>query len=127
MAPVTLPQPSLAQPMVIERAPVEEFSVESLISAIKVEGLHAARIRKSYILAQAIINRRTGEAPRNSETHWEYFFRVTKSMPKITDTLKRLVELFELAEYSPYPIESAQSREATEILLELREEIETVK
>jgi hypothetical protein len=34
------------------------------------------------------------------------------------------VELFELAEYSPYPIEEVQSKEAAGILLELRQEIE---
>jgi hypothetical protein len=48
-------------------------------------------------------------------------------VPRVNDRLKRLVELYELAEYSPYPIETTQSREATEILLKLREEIETVK
>ena len=74
-----------------------------------------------------MINQKLGESPRIGETHWEYLLRVTKSIPEISDTFKRLTEIYELVEYSPYAIEPAQSREATELLLELREEIETVK
>jgi hypothetical protein len=124
---VVLTPTTLPEPVVVERPAREEFSPEGLISAIKAENIHAARIRKSYSLAQAIINQKIGESSRTGETHWEYYFRVTKTVPKISDALKRLVELYELVEYSPYPTEPAQSRQATEILLELREEIEAVK
>jgi hypothetical protein len=37
------------------------------------------------------------------------------------------VELFELAEYSPYPIEADDAKEGREKLLELRNELEHVK
>ena len=121
-----LTAPILPQPVVVEKRARETFSREDFISEIKAESIHAARIRKAYSLAQVIINAKIGEPSRTGETHWEYFSRVTKLVPKINDTLRRLVELYELAEYSPYPIESTQSREATEVLLELREEIETV-
>jgi phosphatidate phosphatase APP1 len=124
---VVLTPPTFPQPVVVERPAREEYSRERLISEIKAENVHAARIRKSYSLAQAIIDQKIGETSRSSETHWEYFSRVTNSLPNVKDTLKRLIDLFELAEYSPYPIENAHSREATEILLELREEVETVK
>ncbi len=122
LAPATLPQP-----VALEKPARIELSPESLISAIKAENVHAARIRKSFFFAQAIIDQKIGESSRTGETHWEYFSRVTKLMPRIGDTLKRLVELYELAEYSPFPIDPAQSREATEVLLELRDEVEIVK
>jgi hypothetical protein len=122
LQPVVLPEP-----VVVERPTREDLLPEDLISAIKAENLPAARIRKSYMFAQTIINQKIGTSSRIGETHWEYYSRVTKAAPQISDTLKRLVELYELAEYSPYSIEPAQSREASEILLELREEIETVK
>jgi hypothetical protein len=122
LAPVALPEP-----VALEKPARVELSPEDLISAIKAENAPAAGIRKSYFFAQAMINQMMGESSRTGETHWEYFSRITKLVPRINDTLKRLVELYELAEYSPYPIEAAQSREATEILLKLREEIETVK
>jgi hypothetical protein len=124
---VVLAPPALPEPVTLEKPVSRELSPEHLISAIKAEITPAARIRRSYFFAQAIINRRIGESSRTSETHWEYFSRATKLVPRVNDKLKRLVELYELAEYSPYPIEIAQSREATEILLKLREEIENVK
>jgi hypothetical protein len=122
LLPTTLPEP-----VVVEKPTTEELPPEDLISAIEAENLPAARIRKSYMFAQIIINQKIGASSRTGETHWEYYSRVTKAAPQIRDTLKRLVELYELAEYTEYPIEPSQSREASEILLELREEIETVK
>jgi hypothetical protein len=122
LQPVVLPEP-----VVVERPTKEELSPEALVSAIKAENLPAARIRKCYMFAQTIINQKIGTSSRIGETHWEYYSRVTKTVPQISDTLKRLIELYELAEYTSHPIEPTQSREASEILLELREEIETVK
>jgi hypothetical protein len=124
---VVLAPAALPEPVALEKPARVELSPEHLISAIKAENAPAARIRKSYFFAQAMMNQMIGESSRTGETHWEYFSRITKLVPRINDTLKRLVELYELAEYSPYPIEAAQSLEATEILLELREEIDTVK
>jgi hypothetical protein len=117
----------LPAPVVIEKPTREGLSPEDLVSAIKAENLPVARIRKSYMLAQSIINDKIGTSSRIGETHWEYYYRVTEIVPQITDTLKRLIELYELAEYTSHSIELAQSREAGRILLELREEIETVK
>jgi hypothetical protein len=122
-----LPSVVLPEPVVVQQPAREDLSPENLISAIKAENLPAARIRRSYVFAQTIINQKIGASSRIGETHWEYYSRVTKAAPQISDTLKRLTELYELAEYTSHSIEPAQSREASEILLELREEIETVK
>jgi hypothetical protein len=115
---VTLPQP-IGQKPTIE----EELHVENEIAAIKAEKDHAVKIRKTFHLVQAIIEEKTGEAPRDSETHWEYFSRVTDTRPHIREALDRLVNLFELAEYSPYLLETRESEEALRVLLSLIEEI----
>jgi hypothetical protein len=115
---VTLPQPARAKTTVEEEIPIEKE-----IATIENEKDHATKIRKTFHLAQAIIEQKTGEAPRNSETHWEYFYRVAEPRPQIKETLNRLVNLFELAEYSPYPLGASQSEEAMRVLLKLREEV----
>jgi hypothetical protein len=120
LAPPEITEPTFARKPIL----TEEFSRESLISNMEAESDHAAKVRRAYRLTQALIGQKLGEEPRESETDWEYFSRVAKSAPNITDMLRRLVELFELAEYSPYPIEEVQGKEAAGILLELREQIE---
>jgi len=116
------------QPVLEERPPPrEDYSPDRLTSLVQSESDEASKIRRSYRLAQALISDGLGESARESETHWEYFSRVTDKKPSLRDSLERLSELFELAEYSPYPIGRDQAREATEILLRLRDEIKAVK
>ena len=122
LLPPTLPLPTVEKPL-----SREEFTPESLLSTIELEGDNASKVRRSYRLAQVLINWKFGEASRESETHWEYYSRVVETAPDIKDLLKRLTELFELSEYSPYPIEDSHSEEAEEILLDLRKQFETVK
>lgn len=122
--------PTLVQLPVIETPLPEvhppemgEYSVEGLTSMIEAEHDHAAKVRRSYRLAQAMLGQKLHEEPHESETHWEYFHRVTKKAPNVEDSFKRLSELFELAEYSQVPMGHAQSEEATKLLLRVREEI----
>jgi len=122
-----LPPPALPAPAVEKPVLREEFTPGRLTSAIEAEGDDTSKVRRSYRLAQALIDWQLGEAARESETHWEYYSRVAETAPNIRDLLRRLTVLFELAEYSPYPTEDYQSREAKEILLELRGKFETVK
>ena len=125
-----LAAPTLVQLPVIEKPLPEayppemgEYSVEGLTSMIDAEHDHAAKIRRSYRLAQAMLGQKLHEEPHESETHWEYFHRVKKKVPNVEDSFKRLSELFELAEYSQTPMGHAQSEEATKLLLRVREEI----
>jgi hypothetical protein len=127
-APV-LAVPTLVQLPVIEKPSPEahppemgEYSVAGLTSMIEAEHDHAAKVRRSYRLTQAMLGQKLHEERHESETHWEYFQRVTKKAPNIEDSLKRLSELFELAEYSQTPMGRAQSEEATKLLLKMREE-----
>jgi hypothetical protein len=122
-----LPPVALPHIVAVETPTRYETSPEDLIVAIQAENGDAARIRRAYLLALDMINQKLGDSPRIGETHWEYLLRVTKSIPKINDTFKRLTEIYELVEYGPYAIEPAQSREATMLLQALREEVETVK
>jgi len=119
---VLLP-PGLPEPVTGKLELAEEATPERLASAVEAERDYASKVRRSYKLAQDLIGQRFDERPRESETHWEYLSRVQKAVPKIGDLMKRLVELFELAEYSPHPVDSAQSEEAKETLLKLRKEI----
>jgi len=121
----TLPQLPVTEKPVPEAYPPEmgEYSVEGLTSMIEAEHDHAAKVRRSYRLAQAMLGQKLHEEPHESETHWEYFHRVTKKVPNVEDSLKRLSELFELAEYSQAPMGRAQSEEATKLLLRVREEL----
>jgi len=121
----TLPQLPVVEKPIPEAYPPEmgEYSVEGLTSMIEAEHDHAAKVRRSYRLAQAMLGQKLDEEPHESETHWEYFHRVTKQAPNIEDSLKRLSELFELAEYSRTPMGRAQSEEATKLLLRVREEL----
>ena len=119
-----LPPPELFGPPPIMRPPTrEEYSTESLTAAIQAEHDDAAKVRRSYRLAQSLLEQGTGEVPRGSETHWEYFSRIASKSPQLADRLRRLVELYELAEYSQFPIGADHSREAMEIVLRLRERV----
>ena len=123
-----LAPPTAPEPVVVKRPPMaEELSSEKIILAIEAERDHSAKIRRIYRLAQDAIGQGLEEVARESETHWEYYSRVIKRAPGLKVTLKRLVELFELAEYSPFPIDVAESREAEQVVLKLREEIEAVR
>jgi hypothetical protein len=125
LAAPTLPQLPVVEMPSPEAYPPEmgEYSVQGLTSMIEAEHDHAAKVRRSYRLAQAMLGQKLHEEPHESETHWEYFHRVTKKAPNVEDSFKRLSELFELAEYSQAPMGRAQSEEATKLLLRVREEI----
>lgn len=115
------------QPVVPIQPLADEFTPDALMSKIEAEPDYHRKVATAYALAQALIKQKLGEAPKESETAYEYVSRLTKTTPKLRDLLERLAEIYQLAEYSPYPVGRNQSKEAAEILLELREEIETVK
>jgi hypothetical protein len=108
--------------------PLEEFTAESLTASIRAETTPTAKIRKVYHLAQGIIDRKEGSTPLpSSQTHWEYFGRAIKTFPTIEKPLRQLVELYELAEYSEFLMGGIEVKSATDALLEIRNQIDTVK
>jgi len=116
------------QPITQQQAGLsEEFSRSNLIAALDAQADNGSNIRTAYRLGQLMISRKLGMEPHGSETPSEYGLRVDLAVPPLKDSLGSLVELFELAEYSPYPIEADDAKEAREKLLRLRDELENVK
>jgi Domain of unknown function (DUF4129) len=105
----------------------EEFSRSNLIAALDAEAYNRSNVRTAYRLAQLMISSKLGIEPRDSETPSEYSLRIVEAAPPLKDSLDGLVELFELAEYSPYPTGADEAKEGREKLLELRDELENVK
>jgi hypothetical protein len=116
------------QPITQQQAGLsEEFSRSNLIAALDAQADNGSNIRTAYRLAQLMINARLGIEPRDSETPYEYRLRIEEAASPLKDSLGSLVELFALAEYSPYPIGGDDAKKAREKLLELRDELENVK
>lgn len=105
----------------------KEFSRNNLTAAIDAETNGASKIKKAYNLVQVMIGTKLDVQPHHSETPSEYLLRIGEVAPSLLHALEPLVRLFELAEYSPYPIETGQVKDARDKLLELREELESVK
>jgi Domain of unknown function (DUF4129) len=104
----------------------EQFSRSKLTASYEAEPNAPSKVKKAYSLAQSMIESRFGIEPRDSETPSEYLLRVRDVAQPLDSTLGALVELFEMAEYSPYPIVQEQERLAREKLLELRERMVSV-
>ncbi len=121
-----LPPSAVAEAVVMER-PRPVFPTgeryEEWLALIQAETESSVKVRKTYALAQTLIDARLGEERRGSETVSEYYLRVTGRLPQISDSLKRLSELFELADYSQFPISQAQSDSALEALGVIQNEI----
>jgi hypothetical protein len=96
---------------------------EESLSVIQAETENSVKVRKAYVLAQALIDARLGEERRGSETASEYYLRVTGRLPQISESLKRLSELFELADYSQFRISQAQGDFALEALRVIQNKI----
>jgi hypothetical protein len=105
----------------------EEFSHSNLTSALDAQTGGASKIKMAYGLAQVMVSKRLGIQTRASETPNEFLLRIGEIAPALKVSLASLVELFELSEYSAYPIEADNVREARESLLRLREELENVR
>jgi len=123
-----LTEAAAAQPVSQEQAGFhEEFSRSKLIAALEAQASGASEVKTAYGLAQIMISRRLGIEIRASETPAEFLMRIDETAPSLKDSLRGLVELFELAEYSAYPIGADDASEARERLLELHEELENVR
>jgi hypothetical protein len=118
----------LVQPTTqLQRPLLVESSHRNLLAAIEAETDNVSRAKTVYRLAQLMISKKLSVESRDTETPSEYLARVVKTAPSLNDSLAHIVELFELAEYSPYPIEADQIKEAKDRILELREELENVR
>ena len=102
-----------------------KISQLELVSSLNLEKDDAAKVTRAYYLAQDLITERLGLTPEKNETHREYFDRVTKTAGYLKEPLREIVELFELARYTPNSCDAAQSSQAAEALSRLFQEIES--
>ena len=121
--PSPIPLRSVSETEGIEFSP--KTSQDELVSRLNLEKDNAAKVTRTYYLAQDLITERMGLAPEKNETHCEYFDRVTKNATYLKEPLQEIVELFELTRYTPNTCDAAQSRQAAEALLRLLKEIES--
>lgn len=109
-------------PVVAERAPIpiEITDLEEAIEQVAAEVNPNRKVRRSFRLAKAIINAKLGKRTMESETHLEFLQRIAAIKPTLNEQLGPLTGLFELAEYSPYALQTADARKASELLLGIR-------
>lgn len=118
----------ILQAIAAQRAGIaEEFSRNNLIAALEIQTSASSKIKTAYGLAQFMISKTLGVDLRPSETPSEFLLRISGAEPSLKGSLDRIVELYELAEYSPYPLQASDAVEVSEVLLKVREQLQNVK
>jgi hypothetical protein len=85
---------------------------EDALKAIGAEKNATKKIIMCYRVARTFVSNQLNERRKESETHLEFYRHVVESRPWTKDDLRRLVDLFELAEYSPYEIVASEGIQA---------------
>jgi Domain of unknown function (DUF4129) len=116
---------SLSQETQVKELATEEPSWQKILSIIHAEPEPTGKIQMAFNAAQTLVRKRIGESETPGETPEEFLQRATTTLPNITKPLSTIVELYELAEYSPFPIDDTQARKALENLTQIKAEIET--
>jgi len=124
---VAAPPPSaVTAEAVLERprpSPPKLERVQESLAEIQTEVNSNLKVRRSFTLAQTLIDAKLREEHALSETAWEYYSRVTKRLAQITDSLRQLTQLFELADYSQLPITQAQADSALRAATFIRDKV----
>lgn len=94
---------------------------EDTLRAIDAEKNASKRIIMCYRVAQTFVSNQLKERLKESETHMEFYRRVVESRPWTKNDLRVLVDLFELAEYSPYEIAASEGIQAQKRLKKIHE------
>jgi hypothetical protein len=105
----------------------KKLSIAEMLSSINLEKDYATRVTRTYYLAQDLVKEKLDLPPETNETHREYCERVSKTAPFLTEPLREVAELFELASYTATPIDAAQCGVATGALTRLFQELESAK
>jgi hypothetical protein len=103
------------------KPPISTSAWESELHALDREEDPSQKVVVCYRLVQNLIANKFEENLNDTETHWEFYKRAVNLKPELSRDLRRLVELFELAEYSQYRIDTSDSNEAFERLLNIRD------
>ena len=122
------PQPNGAPAKPVTAMPLpEKLSLDGMLASIDIERDYAAKVTRTYRLAQDLVRERLGISPETNETHREYCDRVMKTAAYIAQPLHEIVELFELAAYKATRIDEDQCRNAISALTKLFQELENTK
>jgi hypothetical protein len=85
---------------------------EDTLKAIDAEKNASKKIIMCYRVARSFVSNQLNERRKESETHMEFYRHVVEPRPWTEDDLRGLVDLFELAEYSPYEIVPSEGNQA---------------
>jgi len=94
---------------------------EDALKAIVVEKNASKKIIMCYRIARTFVSNQLNERRKESETHMEFYRHVVESRPWTKDDLRVLVDLFELAEYSPYEIVPSEGIQAEKRLKKIHD------
>lgn len=97
------------------------FDWEDALKAIGAEKNASKKIIMCYRVARTFVSNKLNERRKESETHMEFYRHVVESKPWTKDDLRDLVDLFELAEYSPYEIVPSEGIQAEKRLKKLHD------
>ena len=103
------------------KPPMTMTQWQSALKAAEVEHDAARKVVMCYRLAQNLVASRFNQSVDDAETHLEFYRRVVSGNPPLAPDLIRLVELFELAEYSQFRIPASDGDEAEDRLLRIRD------
>ena len=112
------------EPMIVLRElkpAMTSFEWDSALKAAEIEKDPARKVVMCYRLAQNLVANKFDESVNDAETHLEFYWRVVSVKPALAPDLKRLVELFEFAEYSQFTIPASDGDEAEGRLLRIRD------
>jgi hypothetical protein len=101
-----------------ENAPLDW---EDALKAIGAEKNPSRKIIMCFRVARTFVSNKLNERRKESETHMEFYRHVVESRPWAKDDLRDLVDLFELAEYSPYEIVPSEGIQAEKRLKKLHD------
>jgi hypothetical protein len=104
-------------------APFEttQLDWEDALKAIGAEKNASKKIIMCYRVARTFVSKMLNERRKESETHMEFYRHVAEAKPWAKDDLRDLVDLFELAEYSPYEIVPSEGIQAEKRLKKIHE------
>jgi len=103
------------------KPPMSRSDWDAAVKSLAKERNASRKVVMCYRLAQNLVCNNFGENLNDTETHWEFYKRVVGLKPLLAPDLRRLAELFELAEYSQYLIHVSYGDEAEDRLLKIRD------
>lgn len=103
----------------VKEKTVGKFSEERFKALIEQEKDPRTGVKLAFRFAQSLVNESLGDQSPMNETHREFYYRATTKRPDLEIKLRRLVEIFETAEYTDQPIHFTQREEIIEAVVEL--------